>query len=93
MFLSKMSHDFPTLDRKIHILRYVASDLSNFTSVQLRLRQRDWCACGYGISLPAIAAALTKTMSNLRAKAKWRFGSMLLTATNNVVATTQMLKT
>jgi hypothetical protein len=47
---------------------------------------------GYGISLPAIAAALTKTMSNLRAKAKWRFGSMLLTATNNVVATTQMLK-
>jgi hypothetical protein len=47
---------------------------------------------GYGISLPAIAAVLTKTMSNLRAKAKWRFGSMLLTATNNVVATTQMLK-
>jgi hypothetical protein len=49
--------------------------------------------CGQGISLPAIAAALTNTMSNLRAKAKWRFGSMLLTATNNVVATTQMLKT
>ena len=30
-------------------------------------------------------------MSNLSVKAKWRFGSMLLTATNNVVATTQML--
>jgi len=44
MFLSKMSHEFPTLDRKIHILRYVASDLSNFTSVQLRHYYTDYVA-------------------------------------------------
>ena len=44
MFLSKISQDLRTLDRKIHILRYVAGDLSNFISVQLRHHYTDYVA-------------------------------------------------